>query len=190
VQLSAANSVNLKTVQSSQTNNFGAGDADNHVLSSQTSDVGTTITAGNKLQISVGQDVNAKASTLAAKTDVSIEATNNVVLEAGQTVSSYDRAVKTSSSGFLSSSSTSTHTQASTATAQVNTINGQNVSVQAGNNLVSIGPRYFSPADFWSYEASQRFTLEASTEGVIRNLRLLDEFLGYPIKPLFVPTQP
>ena len=46
--------------------------------------------------------------------------------------------------------------------------------------LLAIGPHYFSAAQFWSYENSQRFTLEASTEGVERNLRLLDEFLGYP----------
>lgn len=46
--------------------------------------------------------------------------------------------------------------------------------------LFAIGPHYFSSAQFWSYENSQRFTLEASTEGVEKNLRLLDEFLGYP----------
>ena len=45
---------------------------------------------------------------------------------------------------------------------------------------LAIGPHYFGAADFWSYEASQRFTLEATTEGVIKNLSLLDEFLGYP----------
>ena len=56
-----------------------------------------------------------------------------------------------------------------------------------GGVELAIGPHYFGPADFWSYEASQRFTLEASTEGVIKNLRLLDEFLGYPVKPLFAP---
>jgi hypothetical protein len=50
---------------------------------------------------------------------------------------------------------------------------------------LAIGPHYFSAADFWSYEASQRFSLEASTEAVEKNLRLLDEFLGYPLKPLY-----
>jgi hypothetical protein len=54
-----------------------------------------------------------------------------------------------------------------------------------GTLQLAIGPHYFGPADFWSYEASQRFTLEASTEGVLKNLRLLDEFLGYSPKPLF-----
>lgn len=52
---------------------------------------------------------------------------------------------------------------------------------------LAIGPHYFSAADFWSYKDSQRFTLDASTEGVEKNLRLLDEFLGYPLRPLFTP---
>lgn len=45
--------------------------------------------------------------------------------------------------------------------------------------LLAIGPHYFGPADFWSYKDSERFTLEASTEGVQKNLELLDEFLAY-----------
>ncbi len=53
--------------------------------------------------------------------------------------------------------------------------------VLMGGVELAIGPHYFGPADFWSYEASQRFTLEASTDGVERNLKLLDEFLGYEV---------
>lgn len=48
-----------------------------------------------------------------------------------------------------------------------------------GGLSLGIGPHYFGAADFWSYENSQRFTMEASTEGVVKNLALLDEFLGY-----------
>lgn len=44
---------------------------------------------------------------------------------------------------------------------------------------IAIGPHYFSPGDFWNYENSQRFSLEASTEAIDHNLKLLDEFLGY-----------
>jgi hypothetical protein len=40
-----------------------------------------------------------------------------------------------------------------------------------------IGPHYFTPADFWDYENSQRFSLDASTEAIEHNLTLLDEFL-------------
>lgn len=44
---------------------------------------------------------------------------------------------------------------------------------------LAIGPHYFRPAEFWDYKNSERFTLEASTEGIEINLKLLDEFLGY-----------
>lgn len=43
---------------------------------------------------------------------------------------------------------------------------------------LAIGPHYFPPEDFWSYDNSQRFRLEASTEAVLHNLGLLDEFLA------------
>jgi len=48
-----------------------------------------------------------------------------------------------------------------------------------GGVELGIGPHYFGPADFWSYENSTRFALEATTEAVEKNLTLLDEFLGY-----------
>ena len=45
---------------------------------------------------------------------------------------------------------------------------------------LAMGPHYFGPSDFWSYEASERFKMEASTEAVIHNLALLDEYFGDP----------
>jgi hypothetical protein len=42
---------------------------------------------------------------------------------------------------------------------------------------LAIGPHYFTPADFWDYENPQRFSLDASTEAIEHNLKLLDEFL-------------
>lgn len=44
---------------------------------------------------------------------------------------------------------------------------------------LAIGPHYFDPADFWDYENSERFKLEASTEAIVHNLKLLDEFLKF-----------
>ncbi|CAE6869313.1 hypothetical protein R69658_08051 [Paraburkholderia aspalathi] len=43
---------------------------------------------------------------------------------------------------------------------------------------LGIGPHYFGPPDFWSYENSERFKMEASTESITHSLRLLDEFWG------------
>jgi hypothetical protein len=41
---------------------------------------------------------------------------------------------------------------------------------------LAIGPQYFTPGDFWDYKNAQRFSLEASTDAVDCNLKLLDEF--------------
>lgn len=48
-----------------------------------------------------------------------------------------------------------------------------------GTLLLAVGPHYFSAADFWDYPNYERFSIEATTEAVERNLSLLDEFLGY-----------
>ena len=41
---------------------------------------------------------------------------------------------------------------------------------------LAIGPHFFGPADFWSYDNMRRFALEASTEAIRKNLELLDEY--------------
>jgi hypothetical protein len=45
-------------------------------------------------------------------------------------------------------------------------------------NTVSIGPHYFSPGDFWGCGNSQRFTLEFSSEDIVRNLNILDKYFN------------
>jgi len=48
--------------------------------------------------------------------------------------------------------------------------------VYVGAVELGIGPHYFGPAAFWSYDDMERFSMEATTEAVIHNLKLLDEF--------------
>jgi hypothetical protein len=55
---------------------------------------------------------------------------------------------------------------------------GRDREFMVGGVELGIGPHYFGAADYWSYENFQRFTIEASTEGVEHNLALLDEFWG------------
>lgn len=42
---------------------------------------------------------------------------------------------------------------------------------------LGIGPHYFSPANFWSYEKSKLFRMDFSEEAIIQNLILFDTFL-------------
>lgn len=48
--------------------------------------------------------------------------------------------------------------------------------VWVGGVEMGIGPEYFSPAFFWSYEDSTRFSRDLDTQSVFHNLSLLDEF--------------
>ena len=58
-----------------------------------------------------------------------------------------------------------------------------------GGIQLAIGPDYFGPSDFWSPENAERFLMEWSPDALVRNLMLLDEFLGYPTpKPWETPA--
>ncbi|CAN7513780.1 hypothetical protein LJR290_003484 [Variovorax sp. LjRoot290] len=68
---------------------------------------------------------------------------------------------------------------------------GQDRGGWVGGVELAIGPHYFDPSAFWSFKDAERFAIEATTGGVIRNLILLDEFLGYPTpKPWETPAAP
>ncbi|MDT7515037.1 hemagglutinin repeat-containing protein [Rhodoferax mekongensis] len=162
VQLDAANNVNINALKTSQTNNLNAGDAKNHLLTSQTSDVGSTISSGTHLNINAGNSIAARAATLSATDTASLAAKGNILLQAGQTQSSFDSAQTSTSSGLLSSTTTSTRTQASAATAQVSTINAKNISVIADQNLVSVGTE-FKGGDSVTIEGKDTTTLYAAT---------------------------
>ncbi|WP_168224781.1 DUF637 domain-containing protein [Rhodoferax aquaticus] len=162
VQLDAGNNVNLQTLTTRQTNTFNAGDAKNHLLTSQTSDVGSTITAGTNLTVNAGNSITARAATLNAADTVALAAKGNIILDAGQTQSSYDSVQTSTSSSLLSSTTTSTQTQASSATAQVSTINAKNISVIADQNLVSVGT-VFKGSNSVYVEGKDTTTLYAAT---------------------------
>lgn len=55
---------------------------------------------------------------------------------------------------------------------------GEDRHVCIGGLCLAIGPHYFRPSEFWDYENDRRFSMEASPEAVVRNLKLLDEFFG------------
>lgn len=59
---------------------------------------------------------------------------------------------------------------------------GSDRGIAIGGIALAIGPHYFTPANFWDHENSERFSIESSTEAVEKNLRLLDEFLDYRTK--------
>jgi filamentous hemagglutinin family protein len=162
VQLDAGNNVNINALKTSQTNNFNAGEAKNHLLTSQTSDAGSTISAGTNLTVNAGNSIAAKAASLSAADTVTLAAKGNIVLDTGQTQSSYESVQTSTSSGLLSSTTTSTQTQASSATAQVSTISAKNISVIADQSLVSVGTEFKGSGSVY-VEGKDTTTLYAAT---------------------------
>jgi filamentous hemagglutinin len=139
--LAAQRNVNLGSVATSSA--LGSvQDAQNYTRSSQSSEVGTRIQSAGKLAIAAGNDINARAATLQSGQDTTLSAGNNVVLQAGQATTTLDSQRHSSESDGISSKTSDTQTQASSASAQASTLSGNNVSVQAGNNLASVGSRF------------------------------------------------
>jgi Possible hemagglutinin (DUF637)/Hemagglutinin repeat len=137
----AQRDVNLGSVTTSSALN-SVQDGQNYTRTQDSRDAGSSVQSGGSLVIAAGNDITARAATLGAGKDASLSAANNIVLQAGQTTSASDSRRHSSESDGIRSKTNDTQTQSSSATAQVNTINGQNVSVQAGNNLVSVGAAF------------------------------------------------
>jgi hypothetical protein len=125
--------------------------------------VGSKVSAGKDLTISAGQNVIAKAADLKAQGDVDIAAQGTVLLNAGQTRSSYDSVLSKSSSDLFTTTTTRTQTQASAATAQVSSVQGQNVNITAGKDLISVGTQ-FKGTDSLRVEGQDTSTFYAATD--------------------------
>jgi hypothetical protein len=130
---------------------------------SQTSDVGSKVSAGKDLTITAGQNVIAKAADLKAQGGVDIAAQGTVLLNAGQTRSSYDAVLTKSSSDLISTTTTQTQTQASAAMAQLSSVQGQNVNIVAGQHLISVGTQ-FKGIDSLRVEGQDTSTFYAATD--------------------------
>jgi hypothetical protein len=139
--IAAQRDVNLGSVSTaSALNSVLSGQ--NYTRTQESSDVGTSVQAAGSLSITAGNDITAKAASLNAGQDATLSAANDILLQAGQSTTALDSRTHSSKSNGFTSKSSDTHIQASSASAQVSTITGQNVSVQAGNNLVSIGTEF------------------------------------------------
>jgi filamentous hemagglutinin len=89
VQISAANNLTLSTITSNQSNNFGAGNADNHFLSSNSKELGTTIQSAGNTALAAGNTLSATAASVNAAGDLSVSA-QNIALLAGTSKASSD----------------------------------------------------------------------------------------------------
>lgn len=187
VILSAGQDINLQTITTAQTNNFGAGDArtapsttssgligigvkpgatnassdTNHRLSTQTQEVGSQISAGGDIILSAGQDINARAASAQANGALVAQAARDIQLQAGVATNDYDFAQRTSSSGFLSSTTTTEHTTLHSTNAIGSSLGGNTVQLQAGQDLRAQGVSVIADQDL-ALQAQRNITLEAA----------------------------
>ncbi len=138
--LSAAGNINLQTAETNRI--YRAGGVNASVQDSNRSEAGSRVSAQGNLSLVVGQDINARAADISAAGNTTLGAGNNIILTAGEQSASYDYASRSSTSGFLSSSTREERSTASSAQAIVSQVSGANVSISAGNNLVSVGAQF------------------------------------------------
>lgn len=138
--LGAQRDINLGTLQTSQTNNLER-DAGNYRRATSTAEVGSTITTPGSIRMEAGNDINARAANVNAGKSLVATAGNNIILQAGQSTTNVDQMASASGQDLFTTSSIQTQRQSSSASAQVSTFQGQNTSLVADNNLVSIGAK-------------------------------------------------
>lgn len=160
--LTAGNKLNLNTVAvgSSQDINW---DSKNYLRQSSALDVGTQITGAGRVNLSAGQDINAKAATIDAGKALSLSAGNDIQISAGQASQSLDEAHQHTTRGFLSSKTVTTREQLHSTTAVGSNLGGDTVAINAGRDIAVTGSNVVSDAGT-SLQAGRDVTIAAAQE--------------------------
>ncbi|MDH1477633.1 hemagglutinin repeat-containing protein [Comamonas thiooxydans] len=160
--LTAGNKLNLDTVAvgSSQDINW---DSKNYLRQSSTLDVGTQITGAGRVNLSAGQDINAKAATIDAGKALSLSAGNDIQISAGQASQSLDEAHQHTNKGFLSSKTVTTREQLHSTTAVGSNLGGDTVSIHAGRDIAVTGSHVVSDTGT-TLQAGRDVTIAAAQE--------------------------
>ena len=160
--LTAGNKLNLNTVAvgSSQDINW---DSKNYLRQSSTLDVGTQITGAGRVNLSAGQDINARAATIDAGKALSLSAGNDIRISAGQASQSLDEAHQHTTRGFLSSKTVTTREQLHSTTAVGSNLGGDTVAINAGRDIAVTGSNVVSDAGT-TLQAGRDVTIAAAQE--------------------------
>jgi filamentous hemagglutinin len=139
----AAGSINLGAVTTGESLHFGAtSEATFHQDLAQTTQTGSRIAGGGNVSLNAGQNISGTAAQINAQGDVALNAGADITLLAGQSTQSSDLGWTATDKGLLSSSSTTTRLQSSSATAIASSVQGNNVRISAGRNLTSVGSQF------------------------------------------------
>ncbi|WP_218690717.1 hemagglutinin repeat-containing protein, partial [Psychrobacter sp. BF1] len=120
------------------------GDGNNYYTDGQTQDNGSNVTSFGNLTVA-GNNVTGVATTLNSQTGTtSIYADNDVTFTEGRATTDFSTASKMSSSGFLSKRTSQERFNSESDTAISSNIEGNQVAIQAGNNISLTGTNAIS----------------------------------------------
>lgn len=160
--LTAGNKLNLNTVAVGSSQDI-YWDSKNYLRQSSTLDVGTQITGAGRVNLSAGQDINAKAATIDAGKALSLSAGNDIQISAGQASQSLDEAHQHTSKGFLSSKTVTTREQRHSTTAVGSNLGGDTVAINAGRDIAVTGSHVVSDTGT-TLQAGRDVTIAAAQE--------------------------
>lgn len=161
VGLQAGRDVNLLAEATTQGDSYHS--SNKTVINEQVRQQGTEIASGTNTVIVAGRDVTSAATDVLAKGDIGVSAGRDITLSTA-TESDYSyRENITTKKGFLSKKTTHTINEASSTNEKGTLLSGDNVSLQAQNNLLVRGSAVAADGDV-ALKAGKDVTLEAATE--------------------------
>ena len=134
ITLDAGNNLNLGVLTTGSQNTQNRG-PNNYLNDATSRDIGTAVTSTRNIALSAGNDINAKASAVDAQGGLSATAARDINLTEGQQSSSTAYAMRTSSSGFLSASSTQLRTGQDSTQAVGSSFGGGTVTLNAERDI-------------------------------------------------------
>ncbi|WP_245191450.1 hemagglutinin repeat-containing protein [Kosakonia oryzendophytica] len=161
VGLQAGRDVNLLAEASTQGDSYKA--SKKTVINEKVRQQGSEISSGTNTVIVAGRDMNADAAQVLAKGDVGVSAGRDINLNtATESDYSYFEETKTKK-GFLKKTTTHTIKENSQTNEKGTLLSGDNVSLNAGNNLLVKGSAVAAEGDI-ALKAGNDVTVEAATE--------------------------
>ncbi|MGJ7580840.1 hemagglutinin repeat-containing protein [Variovorax sp. RHLX14] len=136
--IKAVNDINLGTIATSSSQDT-TWNAKNFSRSSQSAEVGSTISTDGTTVLNAGRDVNIRQGTVSTEGTLAVLAGHDVNIESGSASQSLDSASYKKSRGFLSSKSITRQESTSQTTIVGSSLSGKDVLVSAGNDLTVSG---------------------------------------------------
>ena len=186
VTIEAGRNANLDTVQTGYSETV-TWDGSNKRSESMTTDNGSAVSAEGNLTIRAGQDVHAKAASIAAGKALTVQAGNDIRIEEGKQTADLTEDHKHKSHGFLSSTIEITHDEVHQAASIGSVVQGKTVSMESGRDTTAKGSAILGEGDV-TIQAGGNAHITASEDTVqelhqkeVKKSGLLGGGLGFTI---------